>query len=386
MRESLAQIQTIKRLCPIPKADKIEKAEVLGWEVIVQKGQFNVGDKIVYCEIDSILPEYPCFEFLRSRKFRIRTIKMRDQVSQGIVFPLSVLSEVTPGFDASNLEVGDDVTEALKITKFDPEAELDVAEEDDEPVKPSWIARKFRYLKWKLFGFKPIKKGSFPSDVPKTDETRVQKMGSTLEYEEGREVYITEKVEGTSGTFIIRKNGNWLARLFGKGYTFQICTRNRILFNTDKQHNLPTHPLANVAIKYDIEKKMKSLGRNLAIQGECIGPKIQGNIYKIPEHDLKVFLIWDIDKQQYLNFYEMQEIIWKLGLSMVPFIGISTIVNDIKYYVELSKGKSAINTDVLREGIVIRVVEGQLSFKSINPEYLLGQELHRDKEEKEAQK
>ena len=365
----LAYVETIKSLSPIPGADKIEKAEVLGWELVVKAGEFKVGDHCVYCEIDSIFPELPPFEFLRSKKFRIKTIKLRGQVSQGIAFPLSVINQVDPSIDTSKLKVGDDLTDILKITKYDPESVLD--EPEVEQVKKSWLQRKYSYYKWKLLGIKPIKKGSFPSDVPKTDETRVQKMGPALEEKVGHPVYITEKCEGTSATFVYRKTGNWLARLFGQDRVFQVCSRNRIVYNSQKDGKC-VHHLMTVAETHNIREKMKKLDRNIAIQGECIGPKIQGNIYKVPELELRVFLMFDIDKQEYLSFDEMLGVCQQLLLPMVPTVDENAVVvNDIKHYVELSKGKSMINDKIDREGIVIRSLTENFSFKSINPDYLL---------------
>ena len=381
MRESLAYIQTIKSLSPIPKADKIEKAEVLGWECVVKKNEFKVGDKVIYAEIDSIFPELPYYSFLKSCKYRITTRRMCDQISQGLVLPLSAILETEPTFDISKLKVGDDVTAALHITKYDPEAALDIVDREPQE-KPSYFVRKFRRIKWKLFGFKPIKNGgNFPSCVPKTDETRVQHMYSHLLRTEGTPVYITEKLNGTSATFICRKNGNWLSRLFGAGYTFQVCSRNRILFSTDKNHNKPDHPIMQMADKYDLLNGMNKLNRNLAIQGETIGgpgPNIQGNSYKLNGHDLRVFLMYDIDQQKYLPLDEMIALCEELKLSMVPLLGYDTIKCDIPYWVNLSKGKSELLPTVLREGIVIRAMDGSFSFKSINPEYLLRQELHTD--------
>lgn len=370
----LAYIQKIKSLSPIPGADKIEKAEVLGWEVIVKKNEFKPGDLIIYCEIDSILPELPPFEFLRPRKFRIKTIKLRNQISQGIIFPLSVLKEVDSYFDISKVKIGNDVTEILKIIKHDPEADLDIK---DPPVKKTWIEKKISYYKWKLFGFKPTKSENFPKDVPKTDETRVQKMGSLLRDKAGGCVYITEKVEGTSSTFVFKRVGNWFSKLVGNNYSFQVCSRNRIIFNSQKGGD-STHPIMQVAKQLNLQNKMKKLNRNLAIQGEVIGPKIQGNIYRLPQVDLRVFLIYDLDTQRYLSIDQMIDICRKLELTTVPIWNdFYYIENDIKYYVELSKGKSLINPNVMREGIVIRSYSNSnpYSFKSINPEYLLHQEL-----------
>ena len=256
---------------------------------------------IVYCEIDSLLPELPCFEFLRSRKFRVKTIKLRGQVSQGIVFPLSVIKEVDPSFNLSDIKDGQNLTEILKITKYDPELLLD---KEFEYVKRSWLERKIQFIKWKLFGFKPSKSGDFPSDVPKTDEIRVQKMGSLLFQKVGCPVYISEKMEGTSATFLYRQDGNWLSCLLGQGYIFQACSRNRIVYNSQKSKKI-VHHIMQVSEKYNIEQKLRKLGRNIAIQSEVIGGKIQGNIYKLPGLELRVFSIFDIDKQQYCSYQEL---------------------------------------------------------------------------------
>jgi hypothetical protein len=371
---NLASIQVIKSLSPIPGADKIEKAEVLGWELVVKKSEFNVGDKVIYVEIDSVLPELSPFEFMRSRKFRVKTIKLKSQISQGIAFPLSVLTEVDPSFDITKLKIGDDVTEALKITKHDPEAELDTPE--PEAVKKTWLQKKWSYWKWKLFGFKPSKApNGFPTSLcPKTDETRVQNMGSALEKHVGERLQFSEKVEGQSVSYIYRNDGNWLARLLGQQGSFLACSRNCIVYNSRKSGDT-SHRIMKVALKYDIQNKMKRLARNLAIQGELIGPGVQSNIYKLDDHDIRVFLIWDIDKQQYLPYAEMVALLEQLELPMVPFLGFEEVKPDIKYYVELSKGKSKLNPSVLREGIVCRsTTNGSFSFKSINPNYLLEKE------------
>lgn len=137
----LASIQRIKALEPIEGADAIERATVLGWQLVVKKDEFRVGELCIYCEIDSILPEKPEFEFLKSRGMRIRTIRLRGQISQGICFPLSFLPAETL------IEEDSDVTEILGVTKYEP------------PIPAS------------LAG---VMKGAFPSFIPKTDETRVQ--------------------------------------------------------------------------------------------------------------------------------------------------------------------------------------------------------------------
>jgi hypothetical protein len=371
MRE-LASVQIIKSLSPIEGADKIEKAEVLGWEIVVQRNQFVVGEKVILCEIDSILPELPPFEFLRPKKFRIKTCKLRGCISQGIAFPLSTLTQIDPSFNLTKLKVGQDLTDTLKITKYDPEAALD----EPQQVKKSWLANKWSYLKWKLFGIKPAKNGNdFPTHlVPKTDEIRVQKMGSELTKREGELVYITEKAEGASCTFVYRRSGNWLDTLFGRDYIFQVCSRNRVVYDSRKGGGETNRQFFYLALKYSILHGLKKLDRNLAIQGECIGPGVQGNIYHLPDYELKVFLIYDLDKRCYVPYNELVSLVKELKLPMVPVVDDAAVVkNDIKYYVELSKGNSVINPKVSREGIVIRSTNGDFSFKSINSDYLLNQ-------------
>lgn len=143
----LASIQTITSLTPIPGADAIECARILGWDVVVKKGDFQVGDPCVYVEIDSILPDKPEFEFMKPRGMRVRTVRLRGQVSQGIAFPLTILGGATPETDA-------DVTETVGIIKY-------------EPVVPTYLSGEA--------------KGPFPQFIPKTDETRVQILQRLLE-------------------------------------------------------------------------------------------------------------------------------------------------------------------------------------------------------------
>ena len=112
----LATIREVADIRPIQGADNIEVAQIDGWECVVRKGEFHVGEHVIYVEVDSVLPDRPEFEFMRNRKFRVRTIKLRGQVSQGLVFPLAVLPVGTP------TELGQDVTKELGIEKYDPQA------------------------------------------------------------------------------------------------------------------------------------------------------------------------------------------------------------------------------------------------------------------------
>lgn len=194
----LGSIQKIKAIAPIEGADAIEKIEVLGWELVAKKGEFKVGDFCVYVEIDSILPDKSEFEFMRPRKFRVKTIKLRGQISQGIAFPVSILP--------SNVKIEEDldVTEILGIIKWDPEQESIIIEKEpvfDDKNKLVRFYKKHKYLITrrikKALGISiKTTKDDFPSYVPKTDETRVQTMLRGLTTHEGKVAYITEKLEG----------------------------------------------------------------------------------------------------------------------------------------------------------------------------------------------
>lgn len=331
----LASIQKIKALEPIEGADAIEKATVLGWNVVVKKQQFLKGEKVVYCEIDSLMPDKPEFEFLKPRGMRIKTVRLRGQVSQGICFPLSILPT-----DFSVIE-GADCTEVLGITKY-------------EPAMPACLSG--------------IAKGKFPSFIPKTDETRVQVLQKVLDKYKGEKCYVTEKLDGSSATFYI-KDGE-----------FGVCSRNLELIE-DAENSF-----WKVARQMDIENKLRSVGKNISIQGELIGEGIQGNKLKLKGQTVKFFNAFDIDKFEYLNFFYFNKLINELELPLVPIVVLDyELENDIDAIIKMATIKSQITKDVWAEGIVIRPYtekidlllsnenfnNGRVSFKAINPEFLL---------------
>jgi len=331
----LASVQKIKALHPIAGADSIETASVLGWQVVVKKNEFKVGDLVVYCEIDSLLPDKPEFDFLKSSGMRIRTVRMRGQISQGICFPLSVLPL---GFYARE---GDDCTEILGVEKY-------------EPQLPESL--------------KGIAKGGFPSFIPKTDETRVQVLQELLTKFKGTNCYITEKLDGSSATFYMR-NG-----------VFGICSRN-LEFDLSSDNDY-----TRVAQELDIEGKLKKTGKNIALQGELIGEGVQGNKYKIKGKTVRFFNVFDIDKYEYLNFSDFVVFVKNLGFETVPIADENySLCEAIGMLIEKSVRKSILNPAIWAEGIVIRpkneikgVILSQqnmhldrLSFKVINPEFSL---------------
>jgi RNA ligase (TIGR02306 family) len=273
------------------------------------------------------MPNRPEFEFLRPRGMRVRTVRLRGQISQGICFPLSFLPQ--------NVDIteGADVTDILGIVKYEP------------PIPAS------------LAG---VMKGNFPSFIPKTDETRVQVLEDLLTHFEGEKCFVTEKLDGSSATYFI-KDGQ-----------FGVCSRNLELLESDD------NTYWKLARALDIENKLRSLNGNFAIQGELIGEGVQGNKYGIKGQKLFFFNVFDIDKYAYLGFKDFKNTLEQLDLNVVPILADDYLLEkDIPKLVEKALGKSVLKTDVWREGIVIRpLVEarnkaGRVSFKSINPEFLL---------------
>jgi RNA ligase (TIGR02306 family) len=330
----LASIQKVRALTPIEGADAIETATVLGWQLVVKKGEFKVGELVIYCEIDCLMPETETFLFLKPRGMRIRTIRLRGQISQGICFPTSILpSDFVIEEDA-------DVTEVLGITKY-------------EPPMPASLAG--------------IAKGTFPSFIPKTDETRVQVFQNILDTYQGKRCYIAEKLDGTSVTYFV-KDGE-----------FGVCSRNFELLESEE------NSYWKVARNLDLENKLLALGTNIALQGELIGEGIQSNKYKIRAQTCTFFNAFNIDTHEHLGFEELKTLLTQLDLTMVPILSTTYLLeNNIDAIVKMATIKSTLNKDVWAEGIVIRPLlsqsefeemkksgVGRFSFKAINPEFLL---------------
>lgn len=337
----LATIRQVKKIEPIKDADKIELITVDGWEVVSQKGLHKVGDFVIYCEIDSLLPIQDEFEFLRkssykkmadgSEGFRLRTIKLRGQISQGLILPLEVINS---NITINNFWEGMDVTDILNIKKYEPPIPAELSGEV---------------------------KGAFPSFIQKTDEERIQNMAGQFPEitKEGVLYYETEKLDGTSCTFYL-KNGE-----------FGICGRNWEYKKTE------TNTFWRLSESMKIEEKMRKFGRNIAIQGECIGEGIQGNRYKLIGQTVRFFNVFLIDTYERANFHEFRSVIDVLGLETVPILNSHIDLSNYKTIDELIKsgdGISKLNVHTKREGKVIRQMYGSLSFKVISNEFLINEE------------
>jgi len=370
----LASIQKISEIKPIDGADKIEVAlmENLGWEcVIAKKDNIKVGDLVIYIEIDSVMPECPEFEFLRERKFRVRTIKLRKQISQGLILPLTSLPR-SVDITKIPMSIGDDVTDILNIKKYD----LQIQEEQCLSQK-KYKSKTLQFL----MGFRIFRaiylilngkqKGNWPDWITKTDEERIQSCPSVLINNFDKNWYITEKLDGQSGSFFTYYKKCWGL----KKIAFGVCSRN-IWLKTPNNSNY-----WEVARKFDIENKLKKFNEEIVVQGEILATNVQKNKYKITEPDFYVFNV--IKNGIRLSVKEMQEFCKNIELKTVPIIydnyNPKNIYTDIeltpstavKKMVELSIAKSQL-IDIQREGIVVRLIESPIiSFKAINPEFLL---------------
>jgi len=335
----MATIRKIDSLRPIPDADAIECAIVGGWTCVVKKGEYTAGDLAVYCEIDSWIP-HEIAPFLSKGNFprvynevkgeRLRTVKLRGQLSQGLLLPLKELYGLLRGLN--NHFEGQDVSENLGITKY------------EAPI-PASLAGEV--------------KGMFPSRIPKTDQERIQNLSTELEEWKAEKLTweVTEKLDGSSMTVYI---------IDGE---VGVCSRNLDL-KPNKDNSLWA-----TAYKNEIDAKLIQSLSNLAIQGELVGNGIQGNMYKMRDQEFYVYDIYDIDKGRYFTPTERVAYCKVWDIKHVPvfktdFMLTTETVADL---LQKAEGKSVMG-DIAgpeREGLVYKCNEQQVSFKTVSNKFLL---------------
>lgn len=376
---TLASIQIIDDIQPIEGADRIEVASVLGWQCVVKKGEFQPGNPCVYFEIDSVLPPREWADFMRDRKYRVKTIKLRKQISQGLALPLDSF----PEFSLLSPRVGDDVTDILGVTKYVHPSELDPVQQVVK--KYPWYTR--LPLGMRLYRYLHPRRGNWPEWLPKTDETRVQNLSNIDKHIGDRQLYATEKLEGQSLTYFFNRSVR--DGLFAKGIG-GVCSRNINFYHWETQENnwctyAREHNLVEGLENYCRENKV-----SLAIQGELIGPGIQDNIYELCSRDFYVFNIWNIDEQRYLNLSEKLDVLSVLLQKHVPFIKFESSEEPLSFphytirlpkehpytreeFLQVADGMSIIpESECLREGLVFRDIEDDgFSFKAVSNKYLL---------------
>lgn len=353
----LACIKAVGQLIPIDGRDKIELAMIDGWSVIVKKDEFKTGDLCVYIEIDSVLPEKKEFEFLRSKSFRIKTMKMAGVVSQGICFPMSILPK-------GNYKIEQDVTDVVGVHQYEKTMDSETAQRDKKATLakyPKWLMRIKLFRNW-LYKLDHREAKGFPTFISKTDETRIQNVPWMLQ---NKDPFVaTEKIDGQSGTFALVKKRKW----FKDVYEYIVCSRNLRLWQKG------TQSYWSVSDRYGIESILRRMMTRLdvewiAIQGECVAPNVQGNKYKVDKPDLYVFnLILPSGRSGSL---EAKMFVEQYGLKFVPIIDANaTLPDTVQEILEYAHGQSAIG-DTLREGIVFRSQDGKQSFKAVDPLFLI---------------
>ena len=307
----LANILRVNKLTPIVGKDRIELATVENWEVIVNKGDYSVGDLVVYCEYDIVLPIREEYEFLRKRcysakynGFRIQNMKMSGMFSQGIVFPLSILP------DGFKIKEGTSVSEVLNIRKYDPEEFMGNNNSGNTKKKSKLVKYLMKYKVFrKIFKPKKVAKGSYPTTVEKSDETNIQKVFNWLKENKPDELYYkSEKMEGQSSTYM----------LYGKKRKpeYRLYSHNAVRSEGDGSN------WDVVSKKFEIEKILRKhyalTRQKLAIQGEIAGGNIQGNIYKFPSYRLFIFKVTDTDTGEAFNYEKLITFCELYGLETVP--------------------------------------------------------------------
>lgn len=354
----LASIRLVDDILPIENADRLEQAVIGGWRVVVGKGEFKKGDEVVYFEIDSALPvEDERFSFLKERclkkwmkygelvleTIRIKSIKLRGVISQGIVMKKNIFPEI------EGKNVGEDVTEILKVEHYD-----ELAEKMGRITGSARIAGNA--------------KGVFPSYITsRTDEERLQNL---TEYFDGRmddvEFEATEKADGSSMTVIYSPSSRENDPCF-------VCSRNLEL--KDEENNTFWEAERKYCILKKLEEMYRETGIEAAVQMELVGPGVNGNRDMFEEHEVRVFRIFNINDRRWFTPEERYRICEKLNLPHVKVIKknwkVFKELKSMEDFLEFVKGKT--DRGFEREGIVFKNNHGDISFKVINNDYLLKQ-------------
>jgi len=323
---SLASVQEISGIKPIEGADLIEIAIIKGWQCVVKKGEFTPGDRCVYFEVDSYLPLDGRYEFLRKNSyrnnewmgegFRIKTITLRGQISQGLVLKLSEFPEL----EGMGAAIGADVTAALSVRKWE---------------QPEYA------------GNMGITIGDKPHGIPTTDETRLQSMPEFIDAFRGKPYYITTKLDGTSCTVYV------------KGGAVGVCGRN-----DEYKEDPQTSSMWEWVYRTGLKDRLISLGEDIALQGEFCGAGIQKNRLKLKELSLFIFDIVKLDDGgKRAGLKEIQSLCEKLQIDMVP---VEEAGDDFNYTVDelLQKASGKYASGLDKEGIVVRTQDmGSAAFK-----------------------
>lgn len=390
-QRELCYVVQINAIEPIVGSDNCEAAIVGGWRVMTRKGTFQAGDKAIYFEIDSKVPETETFAFLASKHYKVKTQKYTFggkglMISQGLLMSFADFD-----WDINKYEVGDFLTETLGVKYSVVEdnkrkASVDkykrMAQRHPKLFKNSkiiqWLYKRIwgKKLLFLFLGNKRDKKASFwPDWVVKTDEERVQNLPQLFP-PDNTEWFVTEKIDGTSTTFTMKK-------IKRNKYEFYVCSRNVCFDKPEKETKLfyETNVYTEMALKYNIEEVLKNILNThnefvfVTIQGETYGKSIQQRDYHMNNTDFKAFnLIFGYKNGtvKRLNPREMTEILTNTyNIPCVPILDEHfKLPESIDEMIAYADGASVIDGDY-REGVVLRTSDGINSFKAVSNTYLL---------------
>lgn len=359
MTRKLTRITKIDKIVPHKNADRLEVAIIGGWPAVVRKGEFFEGDTVLFCEVDSLLPVAPAFDFLPDgtkhtepdgvEYYRLRTVRLRGQLSQGLVVPVKVLLDFYP--DTQPVP-GQDIAEPdwarldADFTRGDLSDWIGVCMDDfigarkyEKPLSPNLQGTAI---------------GHFPVFIPKTDEERIQNL-STDEVA-GLPFFRTEKLDGSSCT------------VYRHGSHFGVCSRNlELAKNGDNS-------FWKAALEGNILRALVRHSQDYAIQGELCGPGIQGNRYELKTHEFFAFNVFNIMAGEYLPKLDFYQFCEDHGIRTVPFLSWKNCPESIDEILADAEGRSQLNSNVEREGVVwVNDDSGRISFKAISNKFLLGE-------------
>lgn len=352
---NLASVQRILNIAPIPGADAIETAFVLGWQVVIKKGEYAIGDLCCYIQIDTVVPETDYFDFLRERKYRVRTIKLRKQISQGLIVPLP----------KDKFSEGDDVTEIMGVKKYEkPDTN---PERFEKPRVPKvWYKKwvyifKYNFLYKLLPALRKKQRSRFPTHlVGVTDEERIQNIPQVLTQYAGKPFLVSYKLDGSSITIIHSK-------ILGKS-KFRICSRR---FELHDKKNDWYRVFVATDFKYEVMKLVDHFGTSdVIVQGEAVG-KFNGNHHNLPTEQIRLFNIYVKGKR--LNQKEFVDTCTKMNIPHCPKYKEVILNHTMEQILKESEIKDLLNPSVEAEGLVWRCLDDNTSFKVINNKYLLNE-------------
>lgn len=331
----MAWVVKIDDVVKHPDADLLDICQVGGWKVVTRLGEFKKGDLAVYASIDSWIPSTVA-PFLSKGKDprvyqeipgeRLKTVRLRGVISQGLLLPLDII----PGHINHWVE-GDDCSRELGIIKYEP------------PI-PAALAG--------------LAKGNFPSWLSKTDLERLQNLSKDLEQWSYNQMLfeITEKIDGSSMTVYFRDG------------EFGVCSRNLELKEDDN------NAYWRAAKSFNLREKLQTLNKNIALQMELAGPKIQGNPYKLSDYKIYLFDVFDIDSGEYMSPYDRYLMVSDIDIPHVPIVdsrwemSMTCTMDDLLNFAE---GKSQLWTTTEREGLAFKSLTGRTTFKVISNSFLI---------------